>query len=169
MTPRGLHRKPLQFSRCTDGKGDDPGLPARKQRDPDSNPWLLDLRSSFSHSENVAGPPEGHICRPGAPNAGQGPWVTLVFQPDFPFSTPRTGRRLSYRETMGPGNALELLFIRTQAALRSHLGSVLCCRKERHFLQLRPLQSPAVASESPPRDVLALSLCLLALPGEEPD
>lgn len=58
MTPRGLHRQQPPFSRCADDKSDDPGLPARKQRDPGSNPRLLDLRSSFSHGENVAGPPE---------------------------------------------------------------------------------------------------------------
>ena len=141
----------------TDDGTDGPGPQGREQWVPGSNPWLLDLRSSFSHSKNMNGPPSS--CRPGSPNPGQIPLgYSRLPAGCLRSSIPRKGRRLSCRERDGPGIAFECLFLHTQATLRSHSGSVLPYRKQQHFLQLCPLEGPAVNSQSPAtlRDALAL-------------
>lgn len=67
----------------------------------------------------------------------------------LPFLYHKEGKEATYREIVRPGTAFEPLFIHTQPTPRNHSGSVLCCRKEWCFLQLHPLESPIVASQSP--------------------
>lgn len=79
-------------------------------------------RGPASLTEKIGPAPRVINCGQGAPNPGQGPWVTLVCQLDFPLLHPKKGKEDV--EIVRPAIAFELLFIHTQATLRSHSGPV---------------------------------------------
>lgn len=144
--PSPAPRKQL-FSFCTDDGTDDPEPQGREQWGPGSQPWLLDLRSGFSQSKNMNGPPKTTSCKP---DPGPSPlghsYLPTRHSPSF---IPSRGRRLSCRERVGPGTTFVCLFLHIQATLKSHPDSVLHYREQRHALQLCPLEGPALTNQSP--------------------
>lgn len=68
-------------------------------------PTFLDLGSSITRRETHDWTPRATNCMPGSPNPGQVPGYSHLPAGLLSFSTPKRGRKLSYKETVWPGMA----------------------------------------------------------------